>query len=180
MRKLFLILFMIFVNANIALANVTIPDNMKQALKHSPDTPSIINIVASLVIVIILIYVVSWIYMKLSQVNTKNLFKQPKELEFNKAKIISGITLGQNRNLYVVELNNKYLVLGVTPNNINLIKEFDKDTKQDLNKILDDTKNEIKNTQNEKEPIVETLFKKEPEKNLSDNKEIDDICKKYL
>ena len=47
--------------------------------------------------------------MKLSHINSKQLFRQ-QDLPLNKPKLISGITLGQNRNLHVVELNNKYLV----------------------------------------------------------------------
>ncbi len=112
------------ITTNSVFANVTIPQSMKQALKTTPDTPGLANIIASLIVVIILIYVVGWAYMRLSQINSKKIFKTSKDTQLNKPKIISGLALGQNRHLYVVELNNKYLAIGVTPNNINLIKEF--------------------------------------------------------
>ena len=158
---------------------VTIPASMKQAMKTIPDTPGMANIIASLIIVILMIYVVGWFYMRLTQINSKNIFKQPKNFELNKPKIISGITLGQNRNLYVVALNRKYLVLGVTPNNISLIKEFDPEQESEVNDFI---KNALdgKNGVSEEEQIVDKLFKETKIQKKVLNKDIEDICNKYL
>lgn len=177
MNKFLFLTFCMFFNVSQAFATITIPSAMKQTLKATAETPSLFNLVASLLIVIVMIYIVGWIYMKLSHINSKQLFKQ-QDLPLNKPKLISGITLGQNRNLHVVELNNKYLVLGVTPNSINLIKEFDKNEIADTNSIIEKTIKE-KNIDelNEKE-IVEELFTTNQQK--SENKEIEDICQKYL
>lgn len=177
MNKFLILLICACFNASQAFANISIPANMKQTLKATADTPSLFNLVASLLIVIIMIYIVGWIYMKLSHINAKQLFKQ-QDLPLNKPKLISGITLGQNRNLHVVELNNKYLVLGVTPNSINLIKEFDKNEISDTNSIIEKTIIEKNiNELNDKE-IVNELFS--TNENKAETKELEDICKKYL
>ena len=42
--------------------------------------------------------------------------------------IIQSMSLGQQRHIYSIEMNNKILLIGSTPNHINLIKEFDKKT----------------------------------------------------
>jgi len=180
MNKFLVSLFCLFMYAQQTMAVVTIPDSMKNAMKGTPQTPGLFNIVASLLIVIVMIYVVGWVYTKLSHINSKSIFKAPKLVEKNKPKIISGITLGQNRNLYVVELNNKYLVLGVTPNNVNLIKEFDKQDVSDTDEILKQAViSDNKENDKKEESPVDLLFKEEKPQN-NQNKEIEDICKKYL
>lgn len=181
MNKFLVSLICFLCMANQSYALVTIPDSMKQAMKGAPDTPSLFNIVASLLIVIVLIYFVGWLYTKLSHINSKSIFKPQKAAELNKPKIISGITLGQNRNLYVVELNGRYLVLGVTPNNVNLIKEFDKNEVKNTDEILKQTlaAEPKENTENKEENAVDMLFKEEPQQDAKDT-ELDDICKKYL
>lgn len=170
MNRVLLLLFLILISCNEVLA-VSIPNSMKQVMKSTPDTPSLFNLVASLVVVILMIYFVGWIYMRLSHINSKSFFRQQKDLPVNKPKLVSGITLGQNRNLQVVELNNKYLVLGVTPSNINLIKEFDK--------------NEVKNIEDALYEIVEddseNILNKVDEANKKEtSSSIEDICSKYL
>ncbi|MBO5947309.1 flagellar biosynthetic protein FliO [bacterium] len=177
MNKFWVLLFCMFLNVAQAFASITIPAGMKQTLKATADTPSLFNLVASLLIVIIMIYIVGWIYMKLSHINSKQLFRQ-QDLPLNKPKLISGITLGQNRNLHVVELNNKYLVLGVTPNSINLIKEFDKKEIADANLIIEKAIKEKNIEELDEKEIVNELFNDNELK--TQNTEIEDICKKYL
>ena len=180
MNKVLVSLICLLCAANQSFALVTLPESMKQAMKGTPDTPGLFNIVASLLIVIVLIYFVGWLYTKLSHINSKSIFKAQKVAELNKPKIISGITLGQNRNLYVVELNGRYLVLGVTPNNVNLIKEFDKNEVKNTDEILKQTieADFEQNVENKEEKVVDILFK-EPQPSSKDT-ELEDICKKYI
>lgn len=59
-------------------------------------------------------------------------------------RIISKVSLGHKKFLYVVKLNDNYMLLGVTDCNINLITQFnDKpDFADDLDGFLEDKKNE--------------------------------------
>lgn len=86
----------------------------------------IVRAMVSLGIVICMIYLTAWLYKKLSVFNNAKLVKDAQKLETNKFKVISSQSLGANKNLHVVEINGKYLVLGSTQNSISLIKEFDK------------------------------------------------------
>ena len=65
--------------------------------------------------------------------------------------------MGGNKNLYLVEINGKYLVLAATQHNITLIKEFDKDKVDKLadvqintsvNKLDKNAQNELKYSEN--------------------------------
>lgn len=108
----------------------------------------IIRAFLSLIVVIGLIYLTAWIYKKLNNFNTQKLIKSDKELNLNKFKLLSTQSLGSNKNLHVVEINGKYLVIGSTANNINLIKEFDKSiidnagSSAPLEKMLESQSNE--------------------------------------
>ncbi len=86
----------------------------------------VLRSIISLLIVVGLIYLTAWLYKKLNKFNVQNFTKDTTSSMLNKFKIHSSQTLGANKNLYVVEINDKYLVLGSTPNNISLLKEFDK------------------------------------------------------
>ena len=184
MNKFLVSLICFLCMANQSYALVTIPESMKQAMKGASETPSLFNIVASLLIVIVLIYFVGWLYTKLSHINSKSIFKTQKAAELNKPKIISGITLGQNRNLYVVELNGRYLVLGVTPNNVNLIKEFAKSEVKDTEELLQQTvEQEVKvdkvDSETKEEQVVDILFKEEKQ-TVEKDTELEQICNKSL
>ena len=86
----------------------------------------ILRSVISLLIVIGMIYLTAWLYKKLNKFNSQKFTKDVVQSKINKFSIVSSQTMGANKNLYVVEINGKYLVLGVTQSNINLLKEFDK------------------------------------------------------
>lgn len=86
----------------------------------------ILRSVISLLIVIGMIYLTAWLYKKLNKFNSQKFTKDATQSLINKFNIVSSQTMGANKNLYVVEINGKYLVLGVTQSNINLLKEFDK------------------------------------------------------
>lgn len=86
----------------------------------------ILRSIISLAIVIGLIYVTAWLYKKLNCFNAQKFTKEVEGADINKFKVLASQSLGANKNLHVVEINGKYLVLGSTQNNISLLKEFDK------------------------------------------------------
>ena len=82
--------------------------------------------ILSLIVVIGLIYLVFGIYAKMNKFNFQKFSKHtPKSLEMSQLTLVSHLALGQNKSIDVVEINGKFLVLGVTGDNISLIKEFD-------------------------------------------------------
>lgn len=94
----------------------------------------ILRSVISLAIVIGLIYFTAWLYKKLNKFNTQKFNVNKTNSNINKFNVVSSQTLGQNKALYVVEINNQYLVIGATQNNISLLKEFNKCDIEILNK----------------------------------------------
>lgn len=124
MKKLSAVLYLFFVNISMASASVAIPASMKTAMKNESDMPGILNLVLSMAIVIGLIYLTGWIYQKLNKINKLKLsdsFSPDK----NTFKVVSSLPLGQQKNLYAVEINGKVLVIGSTAQTLSLIKEFD-------------------------------------------------------
>jgi len=67
------------------------------------------------------------VYQKLIKLNPKYLKKPEDESDKNEFHIVSTKQLGQGRYLHIVEVNNRFLVLGSTANNINLLREFSKE-----------------------------------------------------
>ena len=73
-----------------------------------------------LLMVICLVYLTAYVYQKLIGVKLPNVKDNP-----NKINILSSISLGQNKNLHVVEVNDKKILIGSTQNNITYLKELD-------------------------------------------------------
>lgn len=108
---------------------VELPQTMKSAMSSEiSGMPSLLNLVVSMVIVIGLIYITGWIYSKLNIIN-RNKLKQLTKDDFDSYKfnVIQSMSLGQQRQLYSIEMNGKVLLVGSTPSHISLLKEFDKD-----------------------------------------------------
>lgn len=129
MRKFLTILSLLFIQfSNFALSTENL--NLEGLKKHSE--PSIFHAVFSLIIVLGLIYLVGFIYQKLTIFNEKITNKNEKN-EINKFKIINTTSIGQGKFLHIVEINNKFLALGSTPNNINFLREFSKEEVENIN-----------------------------------------------
>src|SRR5574344_1830801 len=148
-RKILYLLFcLIFINQNAYCAVVLSPE-MKAYMRQTVETPGVLHIIIALILVIALMYVTSGIYMKLNLINKKSFSKLDKQLgELNKFKIISTLPLGQNRNIHIIEVNNKYLMIGSTSSNISLIKEFDK---ADLLKVMKSAEDFVQTQTEQKE-----------------------------
>lgn len=79
--------------------------------------PNWFSMILGLCFVICLIYLTSFLYQKLIKL------KLDKEVSKNEIEIVTSKPLGQNKNLYIVNVNGEYLLLGATQNNITYIKE---------------------------------------------------------
>lgn len=157
---------------------------MKEMLKQSPSIPSVTNVILSTLFMIVIIYAVAITYQKLNEFNNKRFSENgEKTYSLNKLKVVNCLPLGANKTLHIVEVNEKFLVLGSTQTQISLLKEFDK---KDLNKIIESQPISSKAEKVKPEIIEEglkTLFPKEeeivqkPEENSVDYEE---IYKKYM
>lgn len=146
--------------------------NTFYALNSSP----LIRLMIALGIVLFLIYATSFLYMKLTKYNKKHFTnKDGVEFDLNEFKIVSSMSMGQNKNLYVVEINNKYLVLGATQTNISLIREFDKTELMNKNSDLDTEFSNLAEMGNS-DLVIEEAEKIDKNK----EKEFNDVLKKYL
>lgn len=118
----------VFLNsmATFAMESPYSSSEFQEVLKHDNYEPNYFTLIFGLIIVICLIYFTGYFYQKLIGVNSKLNKNANGDDDFNKVKIISTTPLGQGKNIFVVEIKNKHLILGATENQINLLKEFDK------------------------------------------------------
>jgi flagellar biogenesis protein FliO len=98
---------------------------LQQSLKINTSEPNILSIIFSLLVVIFLIYITGLIYTKLNIAGARAVKQQLKNYDLSKVIVISTTQLGQNKNLHVIEINNQRLLIGSTPESINLIKELE-------------------------------------------------------
>ena len=140
MKKLELVLLSYFTSLLAGTASfASEPDYINDAplesiLSHGTiHEGGIFRSVISLAVVIGLIYFTAWLYKKLNKFNSQKFTKEDKTSNINKFNVLSSQALGQNKALYVVEINNQYLILGATQSNINLLKEFSKSDIEKLN-----------------------------------------------
>jgi len=115
--------FMLTMQKAFCLTEAVSPD-LDESLKTQSGDPSVFHIIFALLFVLALIYVTGIIYSKLNIVGAKTLKDQLKNSDINRAIVVSTTQLGQNKNLHVIEINNKSYLIGATPNSINLIKDL--------------------------------------------------------
>lgn len=146
--------------------------NTFYAINSSP----LLRLMIALGVVLALIYATSFLYMKLTKYNKKHFTdKDGVEFDLNEFKIVSSMSMGQNKNLYVVEINNKYLVLGATQSNISLIKEFDKTELMNKNSDLENDFSKLEEMGN-----PDFLIEEAKKIDQTKEKEFNDVLKKYL
>ncbi|MFH0703333.1 MAG: flagellar biosynthetic protein FliO [bacterium] len=128
-----------FDKKNFTLSDYPQKYNFSNKIEQKKDIkePNFLNLISSLFFVIILILIVGVIYTKLRGINpTAILAGKFNEKNINKFNLLSTTTLGQGKNIHLVEINGKQLVIGSTVNNINLLTEIqpediDKDIKKE-------------------------------------------------
>lgn len=108
-------------------------DEFREVLKQDTYEPNYFTLIFGLILVIFLIYLTGFFYQKLIGVNSKINKKANDELEkITKAKVISHTPLGQGKDIYIVQVKDKTLVLGATQNQVNLLREFNSFEQQKL------------------------------------------------
>lgn len=175
-KYLFLIMTTLMITAQKAfcLAEV-VETGLDESLKTQTGEPNFLSILASLIFVIFLIYITGVIYSKLNVVGTKTVKEHLRHSNLNKAIVISTTQLGQNKNLHVIEINDKCYLIGATPNSINLLKE--------LGSVKENFKDEPqKPNEEEIDKAIQVLYggnKVEIEPEVHDDDEFN-VHKKYL
>jgi flagellar biogenesis protein FliO len=113
-----------------------------EKVKEPPKPPSIGKMFFSMSIVLLLIYVVALIYSKIKGVNPNMVlagkFHQKNMDAFN---VLSTASLGQGKNIHLVEINGKKIVIGSTLNNISLLTELDNNQRSGLPELQDEIEN---------------------------------------
>lgn len=128
--------------------------DLDSALKSTSGEPNFLSVLISLVIVIGLIYITGIIYTKLNIAGAQSVKNQFKNNKLDKIVVLSTTQLGQNKNLHIVEINDKKILIGATSNSISLIKEL---SDEDLLFKPDETCN---TADAKKENVMDTLFNK--------------------
>lgn len=124
MKKIYYLFTLMFFAVQPVFASESITSNIKYALKRSTDG-SYFSVVIALSVVILLIYITGIIYAKLNVLGYKTLKKQYKDIDDSKIIIRSTTQIGNNKTLHVIELAGKKMLIGVTNDSINLIKDLD-------------------------------------------------------
>lgn len=108
----------------------SVSSELGQSLKTHTGEPGIMSIFVALIVVILLIYITGIIYSKLNIVGAKTVQGHLRNYDLSKVVVLSTTTLGPNKNLHVIEINNKRFLIGATQTSINLIKELDEVNKK--------------------------------------------------
>lgn len=160
MQNLVLIFCILVFTGNTAFSSV-LPESMKSTMVHDYGMPSMFNLVFSMFFVIALIYLTGWVYQKLNLLNKKQVSKLSSDTKNVRFNVLQSMSLGQQRQIYTIEMNGKILLVGSTPSQINLIKEFD--CINDVNTAISgDNSNSASEIikQEEKSVDIDELFKK--------------------
>lgn len=111
---------------------------LQEVLKHDTYEPNYFTMIFGLIFVIFLIYLTGFIYQKLIGVGSKINKKALKNSSLNKVNILSSMPLGRGKNIYMVSVNGKTLMLGATENQITLLREFSEQELLEYSKTLPD------------------------------------------
>lgn len=112
-----LINFLLFSQV-LAEEELQIGEDINTVLNQNSFSPNYFGLFFGLFLVIGLIYLTGFIYQKLIKIKLSN------NLE-NNINIISTTSLGQGKNLHIIEIQNKYMLIASTQNNISFLKDLD-------------------------------------------------------
>ena len=127
MKKYYLLLMTLIFVTQASYADSMFPASIRSALKHSTDV-NYISVVIALGVVIMLIYITGIVYAKLNIIGHNAVKKQYKGLDNERIFIHSTTQIGNNKTLHVIEIAGKKLLIGVTNESINLIKDLDENS----------------------------------------------------
>lgn len=93
----------------------SVAEEVVEVGKHATPNIDALSMITSLLMVLVLIIASAWVLKKFTMVNRS----------VSGMKVISSLPLGHKEKLIVVEVGEKQLLLGVSAQSINLIKELD-------------------------------------------------------
>lgn len=125
MRKYLFLAIVFMSTSRLAFgADEAFSQELSGSLKVHSGEPSIFSIIFALFFVICLIYITGIVYSKLNLVGANTVKKQLKDYDLSHVVVLSTTQLGQGKNLHVVEVDKKKLLIGAAPNSVNLVKEL--------------------------------------------------------
>lgn len=110
-------------------------EQISEILSNNSYEPNYFSMILGLFIVVGLIYLTGFLYQKLTRAKIAS-----DDYMINKPQIISTTSLGQGRNLHVIQIGQDTCLIGATQNNITYIKDI-KLQKTDIAKEKNDEKN---------------------------------------
>ena len=105
-------------------SSVSTADTVAAASQSIGHEPNFISVALSLVFVVLLIYATGIIYAKLNKFSGKTFKNQLNNAQMSRVSIVSSTPLGGNRTLHVIELDGNRMLIGASPNSVQLIKEL--------------------------------------------------------
>lgn len=101
----------------------------KQASQHMATSPatSLIKTVLGLFVVLVVMGIVAWFAKRMTGRHTGN---------YSAARIVGGVSVGSRERVVVLEVGNRWLVVGVAPGQVNAIANLGKDDGVQIDEIL--------------------------------------------
>jgi len=124
---------------NIVNEKVDAPSEKNYTNTAKETTNDFFKMIYNLGIVLALIVAFAWVYARVKGVNPAAILTGNfAEKDLNRFNVISSSTLGQGKDIHLVEINGKHLVIGSTSNNINLLTEM---TPEEVEKLRQEKAN---------------------------------------
>ena len=138
----------------------------------------------SLAIVIFLIYAVFLTYSKLNRFNMEKFSRQSaRDLQRSRVTLLSHLSLGQNKSIEVVKIDETCLVLGVTAETISLIKEFSLNDNNEVPSSVSDLADILGDSKSLESSMLNKLNNVKAPKQTNSKKDeikLTDLYEKYL
>ena len=115
-------------------SSVATTDTVAAASQSIGHEPNLVSVVFSLIFVVLLIYATGIIYAKLNKFSGKTFRNRLNNADMSRVSIVSTTPLGGNRTLHIVELDGNRMLIGASPNSVQLIKELGSLDTAEINK----------------------------------------------
>ena len=121
MLRFFLISNLLILTAYSETIDTIENQEIHKAINQVSYEPNWFSMIIGLFTVVFLIYLTGYLYQKLIRIKLSN-----KNIEQNKIDVLSTTSIGQGRNLHVIKIGEKNILIGATQNNITYITDVDK------------------------------------------------------
>lgn len=144
---------------NKIIENESLPANITSEQPEKKRGNIYFKTLSSLSIVLFLILTAAWIYAKLKGLNPAAVLTGNfAEKDLNNFNVLTSSSLGQGKNIHLVEINGKQLVVGSTSSNVNLLTEISSEDirkfKENKQKVKTPEENDTTSEQPESEQPV--------------------------